>query len=1012
MKKTLLCCIAIFILCNVYGQFDQAKIQKDFYTKYCLDVINRSEFVFEGAIVKKSSYTRNGKCIVSNIVRIKNVLRGNLKPGTIEVLNYAEACEPGRYTVDLKMLTVDTVGFFFCKVENEFGYDKKYNIDKVDNTTVLSTYKKDTDKDLDWIYVMVHSMRHYKGLNRLFLNRNEVYKYLKSFPNISLPPDFIDDGQPPLKPVNEFTRQYLDSIRESTTDKKKMTSLKSAATSTVDPVPEIFSITTDDGFDFVTGRGQIITITGLGFGDGRAGAISYEGFLSFTNADDGGKGPMLINDVDAYDYQINYDNSESWTDTQIKFRLPHRIFENNQNIPGQQTIGSGYIAVTNRWLMRSDGYPITINSSFMEVKTTDGKKHVAYLKDGCLSFSLGSRITDQQRVLIQRAVDEWACRLNVDLKIVPNSSNIIDFVSGQTPIMVTIPKWESISNFRLLTGSDIHISDSPTWDYALPDNIISSGKLDFYNTILHELGHALLLGHIIDWVPQKNGNGNFFPDDYGHTLMYFAIATNPGASRTDLRNSLNDEYNANYIVLRSIGNGFFNYTLNPINCPGAPNAPTNAIASVNDAGAVTVSWTSTDAKVDHFEVERSIKSKGNYLKCTSVDSKTYSYTDNSTTKNIYYYRIKAVNSTNSSSYCYVSINTTGITPNSCGDGVCDPTVGENATACKDCLPKLNISNGFYINDRNDDINYICPNTFIKLNLKQFYPVNGGPYYGERLLIDVQDPGDLYPRVWMSVFSNCDDNYNCQQENGGLVSLRGFFDPTVLACEYMIPGGIPGVIFENGKKYLIKMGMYTSYTGGIGSGWVENTKRVQILPADNNLDLSGTLSNPSYAVQNTITLANSTIAAGSDTKLTAGYSIVFNPGSVINYNVSASITPYASTCNNLKSAPDTSKLGILSEPFSLVGQNSSTNDKIEKQKATFSKIEIFPNPTNGNFTVRVPDLEMLKNITILSDLSKTIFKYENVTENEFDIDISAYPSGIYIVRFEYTDYVVIKKIVKL
>jgi hypothetical protein len=137
-----------------------------------------------------------------------------------------------------------------------------------------------------------------------------------------------------------------------------MTRLKSVTNSEGYSIPEIVDISSDD-FEFIAGRGQIITIRGVGFGDGRNG-----GYLSFSNADDGGRGGFLIDDKDDYDYQVNSDNSESWTDTEIKFRLPTYIYQNNIN-DKTTNIGSGLIRVTNGYYASSAPFSFTISHAYI-----------------------------------------------------------------------------------------------------------------------------------------------------------------------------------------------------------------------------------------------------------------------------------------------------------------------------------------------------------------------------------------------------------------------------------------------------------------------------------------------------------------------------------------------------------------------------------------------------------------------------------------------------------------------
>ena len=348
----------------------------------------------------------------------------------------------------------------------------------------------------------------------------------------------------------------------------------------------------------------------------------------------------------------------------------------------------------------------------------------------------------------------------------------------------------------------------------------------------------------------------------------------------------------------------------------------------------------------------------------------------------------------------------GIHPQ-CGNGICELQFGENENNCYDCLPILNIYDGYYLNYRNYDMNYVCPNTPVVINMKMCAVACGVLQWKMELPFSTTDYKYLY---FLSVYSDCDDNFNCKTEN------RKWFSYTSLSYVpnkiYLSPSLSPdakGFEFENGKKYLIKMARHTTPEG---TGWFEITKRMEMLP-DFNLDLTGNLANSKYAAQNTLTLNNCTTAKGSNINITSGNSIIINPGSVIYENVIASITPYVNTCSNLKSAiVENNESTNLSDYYSPVDKFSNNKDKLEKQKATFSKVEIYPNPNNGNFTVRIPDLELLRSIEVIDNVNRTILKSAKITDNEYEIDISSFPSGFYMVRLKYNDYSIVKKIVKL
>lgn len=72
--------------------------------------------------------------------------------------------------------------------------------------------------------------------------------------------------------------------------------------------------------------------------------------------------------------------------------------------------------------------------------------------------------------------------------------------------------------------------------------------------------------------------------------------------------------------------------------------------------------------------------------------------------------------------------------------------------------------------------------------------------------------------------------------------------------------------------------------------------------------------------------------------------------------------------------------------------------------------IFPNPSNGNFTIRVQDVSFLGGqMVILDELGKVIYK-ETVNSEETDLRLQGLASGIYLLRIANHDKEFVKKIV--
>jgi len=184
MKKVLLSYLSMMIFTGIFAQveppIDRDKMMKQ-SDSIRDEIINKSEYVFEGNIIKNDIYFRNNSVTSSEIVKITKVFRGNIVPGTIEIVSFSSLNMDGDQRVTGHVNSVDKFGIFFCRPAKEFPYDSKYNIDQVDNKVILS-YNG---------IIKYSSPYGYTGLGVLKRGRintkAEVYTLLKRYPNLNIP---------------------------------------------------------------------------------------------------------------------------------------------------------------------------------------------------------------------------------------------------------------------------------------------------------------------------------------------------------------------------------------------------------------------------------------------------------------------------------------------------------------------------------------------------------------------------------------------------------------------------------------------------------------------------------------------------------------------------------------------------------------------------------------------------------------------------------------------------------
>jgi hypothetical protein len=77
-----------------------------------------------------------------------------------------------------------------------------------------------------------------------------------------------------------------------------------------------------------------------------------------------------------------------------------------------------------------------------------------------------------------------------------------------------------------------------------------------------------------------------------------------------------------------------------------------------------------------------------------------------------------------------------------------------------------------------------------------------------------------------------------------------------------------------------------------------------------------------------------------------------------------------------------------------------------------QVSIFPNPTRNELTVYCPQFTIGKKITLkLLDLFGKELLIESMRSNNYQLSTNDFPSGIYFLRIETADGVVVKKLVK-
>lgn len=294
-----------------------------------------------------------------------------------------------------------------------------------------------------------------------------------------------------------------------------------------------------------SGTESILTINGIGFGNVRG-----TGQVKFPNSFSGGT--TIIDYLNHIDYL-------SWSDNEIKIVLPYFV----DTLLTISYPGSGVFKV-----QRDDG--LTANSPFpVDVKYAIVNNGVgmngtpAYRKvpsrhvnlagsiDGrAREFYLDTSITNNSEMaaIIKKSLNDWTCVTTINWVIkdtikqqglVSDGKSIIyldDSYNGST-IGSTLHQdpelcVDALTNeeFIYWKETDIAITRSfgdPNigWFYDTTMTLgVPTDSYDFYNTVIHELGHAHYLGHI----------------NHPNDILYYGVGIGPilAASRNSLYSSL------------------------------------------------------------------------------------------------------------------------------------------------------------------------------------------------------------------------------------------------------------------------------------------------------------------------------------------------------------------------------------------------------------------------------------------------------------------------------------------
>ena len=256
-----------------------------------------------------------------------------------------------------------------------------------------------------------------------------------------------------------------------------------------------------------TGIGDSIIIQGKYFGANRFhnnGLDSAQ--VRFRDADE--TNVEYMQRLDTLDYLY-------WSNTEIRVSATSYI-----DLEGNSGIGTGKFIVKNKWgdttITNSELFvEYAIENKLQIAPTKVLKKRVNLIYDTIgYVFAFNSAILNNptRKAVTEKAIRDWACQTGVNFKVLyddptqtsnslimfsNNTTNTTNKIAYTTPLLDPTCFQNPEIRFEIAaTGFEIEMNSDTQWDYDTLGN--TSNKHSYYSVLLHELGHAHQLDHVLN----------------------------------------------------------------------------------------------------------------------------------------------------------------------------------------------------------------------------------------------------------------------------------------------------------------------------------------------------------------------------------------------------------------------------------------------------------------------------------------------------------------------------------
>ena len=407
------------------------------YQIYLDQKINESEYIIEGEVIQQQSFKSKAKnkIFTLNTIKVLSVLKGNVSQQINIVTAGGSVGKQMEFASSLLSLKKGQVGMFFLNKE----------MDLPDYTDV---------------YTVFASAQGFYNYNLNEERVSEVYNYYNFNAFYTL---LQEDYNLKVKQL------YHPFVWENNNNVNRLTVINNFSPLTVS-----------------AGIGNQITINGFGFGNTRGASK-----VLFKNANDGG-----LTEIEAEPSQYI-----SWADNKIVVAISHQAGSGKIAIVVDGSRAQSSAALQINYAIINTGSQSLVNPSRLVARNAN-KGYIWNMNAVFDSDSIA-----KSNFLI--SFKKWRCKTYINWTIGNNTN--INYSERDTVSVITFDENNELplgvlglcysyysgctEDDWFIEEQDVLIRKTDKWHFG--DQTIPTNKIDFQSVVLHELGHAHQLAHVI-----------------------------------------------------------------------------------------------------------------------------------------------------------------------------------------------------------------------------------------------------------------------------------------------------------------------------------------------------------------------------------------------------------------------------------------------------------------------------------------------------------------------------------